>query len=226
MRTITTVAITLAALLLGTAVYQGMYTSKMEADVNPDVIAKFNQWSLEQKRLYSTPSEQNLRLLTFKKNLEIIEAINSSQNNYRAGLNQFSDLSKEEFVAKYLMKTRPSDLSSKYQLEEFDASSLTQTPPESYDLRSVVPATKLPPVKNQKSCGSCYAFAATTSIEFALALSKDPNHQYYGPLSPQEFVDCSGVSTNMLKFLIDRMATTDATEEPRSTALTTQNNTV
>jgi len=124
-----------------------------------------------------------MRLLTFKKNLDIISAINSSQDSYKAGLNQFSDLSKEEFVAKYLMKTRPSDLSSKFELEEFDATNLGQTP-DSYDLRSVVPATKLPPVKNQKSCGSCYAFAATTSIEFALALSKDQAHQYYGPLSP------------------------------------------
>ena len=51
---------------------------------------------------------------------------------------------------------------------------------------------KLPPIKNQQACGSCYAFAATTSLEYSLALSKLSAHQYTGPLSPQEFVDCTG----------------------------------
>jgi C1A family cysteine protease len=132
--------------------------------------------------------------LNFKNNLEEIEKINSSQEHYKAGLNRFSDLSKEEFVAKYTMRNRVSN-TKRMNLPEQVSENLSQsTIPEAYDVRTVVPAGKKPIVKNQLDCGSCYSFAATTVMEYAQALSKDPKKQYTGPLSPQEFVDCSAVS--------------------------------
>lgn len=201
MKNITSVAIALSALVLSTAVYYSL-SGPQEAEISAEVIAKFNQWSLSQNRLYSTPSEQSQRLLNFKNNLDQIEQINSSQEHYKAGLNRFSDLSKEEFVAKFTVKNRVSNVKKMNLLEETSENLSQQTLPEAYDLRSVVPAGKKPIVKNQLSCGSCYSFAATSVIEYAQALSKNPQNQYTGPLAPQEFVDCSAVSSESLFWLI------------------------
>jgi len=43
------------------------------------------------------------------------------------------------------------------------------------------------PVRNQAQCGSCWAFAATASLEGALAIKQD-KHEY---ISPQQMVDCA-----------------------------------
>lgn len=59
--------------------------------------------------------------------------------------------------------------------------------PISLDWRNNVPSV-MTPVKNQKDCGSCWAFAAVESIESAVAIKtgKEPP-----VLSPQQIVDCS-----------------------------------
>jgi C1A family cysteine protease len=44
------------------------------------------------------------------------------------------------------------------------------------------------PVKDQKSCGSCWAFAAVQSLESAHAIAN--NLETPLVLSPQHFVDC------------------------------------
>lgn len=46
----------------------------------------------------------------------------------------------------------------------------------------------LSPVKNQGSCGSCWAFSCTESIESAVAIAKNETAPV---LSPQEIVDCT-----------------------------------
>jgi C1A family cysteine protease len=149
----------------------------------------------QEKRLYGTPSEMKLRLANFKATLDRIDAVNSEEGGYTAGLNQFSDMSPEEFAAKYLMKNLPKRHTVSRRsvpTMELDESKMISAP-ESIDLREMV-GSNVPPIKDQQACGSCYAFAATTCIEYTLALSKKSGHKYDGPVSPQEFVDCTGVS--------------------------------
>lgn len=47
------------------------------------------------------------------------------------------------------------------------------------------------PIRDQKSCGSCYAFSICAAIESAILINT--GHQVV--LSPQQIVDCSGRST-------------------------------
>ena len=76
MKNTSTIVVALAALALGSAVYQGLERSGNMNSQSPELVAKFSQWSLEHKRLYSTPSELSARIETFKQNLDKIEAIN------------------------------------------------------------------------------------------------------------------------------------------------------
>jgi Papain family cysteine protease/Cathepsin propeptide inhibitor domain (I29) len=205
------VLIALAAVIFGATVY---HQTAQPEEISPEVVAKFSAWMQGQHRLYATPNEMKQRLLNFKSTLDRIEEVNSSDKGYTAGLNQFSDLSTEEFSAKYLMKTNPMNQARKSHrngardltdnvkevkktLTIHGTQELKQAP-AAFDLRTAVKGA-VPPVKNQGQCGSCYAFAATTSIEFAQALNKNPSKTYQGALSPQELVDCSGVSTKFLK---------------------------
>jgi C1A family cysteine protease len=175
---------------LSTIVYKKVATP---VEYSPEVIAKFNAWLSEEKKLYGTPSEMKLRLQNFKTTLDKIAEINSQNLGWTAGLNQFSDLSPQEFEAKYLMKNLPEKLMaarSHGQVIRTDLEEVEQGPAE-FDLRKEA-GSNCPPIKNQGGCGSCYAFAATTSIEFLLALKPKSGHSYQGPVSPQELVDCSG----------------------------------
>jgi C1A family cysteine protease len=193
-RTIT-VILAVTAIIASLAVYNKV---SQTVEISPEVVVKFNLWLSQQKKLYGTPSEMNLRLSNFKANLDKIEMVNSRKSGYTAGLNQFSDLSAEEFAAKYLMKNSPfknkiSDNAPVMKKNSDDTLIQQGSIPDSLDLRTVVGAT-VPIIKNQKSCGSCYAFASTTTLEYALLFSKNAKHKYEAPLSNQELVDCSGVS--------------------------------
>ena len=78
--------------------------SSLNSGIPSEVVVAFDQWKLGQKRLYSTPHEQQHRLSVFYENYKLVEEVNSQKLSYTFGLNAFSDLSKEEFAAKYLQK--------------------------------------------------------------------------------------------------------------------------
>lgn len=59
--------------------------------------------------------------------------------------------------------------------------------PDSFDWRTKV--AKAPMIKNQGSCGSCWAFATSTVMEWVMAIAKKGVE-----LSPQELVSCDSTS--------------------------------
>ncbi|CAN6975490.1 unnamed protein product [Brassica rapa subsp. trilocularis] len=60
----------------------------------------FQQWMIQFSRVYSTEAEKQMRLEVFKKNLEYIEDFNTKANkSYKLGVNEFTDQTKEEFLA-------------------------------------------------------------------------------------------------------------------------------
>mmetsp|Transcript_147923 Transcript_147923/g.474955 ORF Transcript_147923/g.474955 Transcript_147923/m.474955 type:complete len:122 (+) Transcript_147923:471-836(+) len=58
--------------------------------------------------------------------------------------------------------------------------------PQEWDWRTVLPSV-VSPVKNQGSCGSCWAFAATSVLESAVALATGTLIE----LSPQQIASCT-----------------------------------
>ncbi|MBN3303038.1 CATL1 protein, partial [Amia calva] len=105
---------------------------------------------------------------------------------YKMGMNQFGDLTPEEFLNLTQMTMSRPNTRSNNQLtgEELRkaASSLSVT---SIDYRTLGYVT---PVENQGSCGCCWAFSAAGALE-AQWMNKT---KQLIPLSKQQLVDCSG----------------------------------
>jgi len=124
------------------------------------------------------------RMEIFKSNLKYVIRHNEDPTvTYKLKINEFSDWTDDERDA----------LRTKLTVEPLD----TQ-PIQSRD-DTVIPSefdwtnqTRVPgavtPVKDQRHCGSCYAFGVVGSLEKTYA----EIYKQAGPLSPQELIDCSG----------------------------------
>lgn len=108
---------------------------------------KHEQWMAEHGRVYKDAAEKEQRFQIFKDNYEYIESVNrAGDRKYKLGLNQFADMTNEEFKASRLgfkpMLTGSTTGSFQY-------ANLTDAP-DSMDWRTRGAVT---PVKNQGSCG-------------------------------------------------------------------------
>ncbi|KAF9683663.1 hypothetical protein SADUNF_Sadunf04G0037200 [Salix dunnii] len=145
------------------------YTLKMHAE-----------WMAQHGRVYGDLREQEKRYLIFKENIERIEAFNSgSDRGYKLGVNKFADLTNEEFRAMHHgYRRQPSKLlSSSFRYENLSAM------PPSMDWRKAGAVT---PVKDQGTCGCCWAFSAVAAVEGIIKLKTGKLIS----LSEQELVDC------------------------------------
>jgi cathepsin L len=142
---------------------------------------QFLQWYKQHNKVYERDSFGS-RYAVFKKNLQFIEAHNAGNSSVRVGLNEFADMTNEEFGLKmkgYKHVERP--LMRSKNVEVLSEANLA----DSIDWTTKGAVT---PVKNQGQCGSCWSFSTTGSIEGANQI-KTGN---LVSLSEQELVDCAG----------------------------------
>ncbi|GIX82500.1 cathepsin L [Caerostris extrusa] len=101
-------------------------------------------------------------------------------HSYHMGINKYSDLTYEEFT-RSMMGYRPGNLSESIASHWLPLSNIQL--PDTVDWRAQDYVT---PIKDQESCGSCWAFSATGSLEG----QHKKKTGYLASLSEQNLVDC------------------------------------
>ena len=111
---------------------------------------RYEQWMAEYGRTYKTTEEKHHRFEIFKSNVQLIESFNAAGNHtFELGINQFADLTNQEFRAMHTgFKPFPSN--SKASKTPFKYANFTDVP-TSVDWRAKGAVT---PIKDQGQCGN------------------------------------------------------------------------
>ncbi|KAJ3690253.1 hypothetical protein LUZ61_019419 [Rhynchospora tenuis] len=117
------------------------------ATAEDPLLSVYEKWMGDFGRVYKSDAEKQQRFEVFKANFQFIESLKSQPDlTYTVSLNEFADLTNEEFLAKY---TGFKSASGPKKATHFKYANLT-TAPTCVDWRSSGAVT---PVKNQGNCG-------------------------------------------------------------------------
>ncbi|XP_068658048.1 senescence-specific cysteine protease SAG39-like [Aristolochia californica] len=165
-----------AFLILVVWVSPGLSRTLPEASM----VKRHEEWIAKYGRVYKDTAEKERRFKIFAENVQLVEAFNSDGGNtYRLSVNEFADLTNEEFRASR-NGFRPSLRDTSSSLFRYE--NVTAVP-STVDWRKKGAVT---PVKDQGQCGCCWAFSAVAAMEGATKLSTGK----LVSLSEQELVDC------------------------------------
>jgi len=156
--------------------------------------AKFFDWLQAHKKTAKDGSDFIHMLQNFADNDDLIEAHNAGNSSFKMGHNEFSHMTNAEW-AQYMrfgFNNKPQQKASSIHSAPADVSSMAS----SVDWVSAGAVTA---VKNQGSCGSCWAFSAIGAMEGAYLIKYDTqNANTWTGLSEQQLVSCDyGILKNL-----------------------------
>lgn len=143
---------------------------------------EFSKFQERFSKKYETFEELATRFEIFSSNLRTIIKHNMDHTqNFTMGVNQFTDLTAEEFKATYVNGRRNANLQS-FGCKSFSSSGTGLPSSVDWRTKGVVNA-----VRDQGQCGSCWAFATTANAESVWAISSGNLLD----LSEEFLVDCA-----------------------------------
>ncbi|XP_020268788.1 senescence-specific cysteine protease SAG39-like [Asparagus officinalis] len=182
-----------------------LVSSALAEKFNVEMSVRHEKWMAEHRRVYKDDFEKEIRYKIFKQNVEYIESVNKQgDRKYKLGVNKFADLTNEEFMASHTGFVRENEPEHKMITSEFRYANLSDVP-NSMDWRMEGAVTD---VKDQKTCGCCWAFSAVAAIEGIHQIKTGE----LTSLSEQQLVDCDvngndhgcsgGLMSNAFEFVI------------------------
>ena len=200
------IAICILGILSGIYYHQKVQVKSRFDGVPSEVRSMYLQWKVEYGRLYGTPTEEQYRMRVFYNQKVLIDTYNSDyEEKYQRStggevkepmfeMNMFGDLTEEEFAVRYTGEssseliedsTRSEEDSKPVMIAESDHSQFGNFVEEDQNKKMLGGGYEIR-VRNQGSCGSCWAFSGIGSVE---KLVFDQTQQRLD-LSQQELVDC------------------------------------
>ena len=167
-------------MLTNILVFSAICMSSVAVTAHPDMHI-FLDFVKTFDKSYDSLAHLETKFKTFIDNLRYIEHTNNIQSNFTLGVNQFADLTNDEFRSMNLMKTKAQSTCKGF-------SSTSASLPGALDWRSENAVTG---VKDQGQCGSCWSFSATGAMEGAWSIATGS----LVSLSEQQLVDCSAGRT-------------------------------
>jgi C1A family cysteine protease len=153
-----------------------------------DAQREFAKFKSDFGKVYASADEEAARFKIFQDKLAWVNQHNEEfakgMWTYTVGINQFSDMTADEFKAQYL------GVKFNRTLPRNEVWSTAMAVPNDIDWRTSGAVT---PIKDQGQCGSCWAFSTTGSVEGAWQIAGNT----LVSLSEQELCDCSRAYGNM-----------------------------
>jgi cathepsin H len=116
---------------------------------------------------------------------DIISHNKNPSNSWKKGLNEYSDMTEEEFFNYFHISAEQNCSATKRPTATLSEGQILKGVPTSWDWRDFGVVT---PVKNQGKCGSCWTFSTVGSLEAHFMMK----YGQFRNLSEQQLVDCAG----------------------------------
>ena len=177
-----------------------------DMDIDAVMFQQFQKYIKKYNKKYNSINEFLARYEVFRRN--VMEAFEEKNNSYRTGITKFSDMTYQEFAKIYLNLNYNAMAIANFHPHIVK---LTNAAPEAWDWRD---KGYVAHVKDQGSCGSCWAFSTMANLEGQYYKNKGKMVTF----SEQMLVDCDtydsscngGLMENTFDWLKENGIMTDA----------------
>jgi len=138
------------------------YASAIKISTENPAELRFNDWAAQLGWSYSDVSERNQRFQNWLDNDAEFQRINADQSNtFKVGHNQFSDLSRQE----YLAILGDGDQPDRPELAQVNTEAGATVFADASQVADFNWLNYSPPIADQGFCGTCWAFATSAGLE-------------------------------------------------------------